>query len=149
MPRREDIAREARTWVGTPYSEINRRKHQGTDCFGLGIGVARYAGAIAPHDNEIPFYGRLPSNHIAERAGDHYLIPLGRTWNLALPGRAGLFWWREKGHGQHFAIFSEHNGALTMVQASYLDGKVVECRVNSFWRKRLVKVYGFKGIDPC
>lgn len=147
MQKHNPIVQEARQWIGTPYSDGGRRKHQGTDCIGLILGVIRRVGADGPTDTEMPYYGPLPANHVAERTADRWMDVVGSTWDSALPGRVGLFWWRDKNHGQHFAIFTPLPGRLGMVHAYMNNDQVVEASVSAFWRKRLIKVYEMRGAE--
>ena len=146
MPSLNEIALEARGWVGTPYHDLMRNKQQGCDCIGLIMGVGRMKKALIPGDNEIEFYGRTPHNHVAQRMADKYMNLVGTTWEQAKPGLIGLFWWRERGHGQHFAIFDEERGRRMMIHAYYNSEKVVRTGVNKFWHKRLMRVYTLRGV---
>jgi len=81
--------------------------------------------------------------------GDRLMVQVaGADWDACASGRAGLFWYRERNHGQHFAIFGIHpqTGSLSMIHAYVNVGEVVETGINDFWRKRLMNVYEFKGV---
>lgn len=120
------------------------------DCVGLLVGVTRVLGLPSPTEKEMPWYSELPHDNLTKKMGDKLMIPVAEAdWSACLPGRAGLFWYRERNHGQHFAIFGSHpqTGSLSMIHAYVNVGKVVETGVNNFWRKRLMNVYEFKGAS--
>lgn len=146
MPNRAEVEAQARLWCGTKYHHQGRRRGASCDCIGLVIGVARELRLPCPRDAELPEYGQWPSNHIAQRVADKLMVPAGDGWEAVAPGRVGMFWWRERGHGQHFAVFGTHRGRLTMIHAFYTLGRVTEQGVSEFWRKRLVHVYDFSGV---
>jgi cell wall-associated NlpC family hydrolase len=135
--------REAREWVDTPYAARQWRKHQGADCIGLGIGVAQRIGAFCPPDTAIPEYGPFPHNHVAERTADLFMHAVPGGWDEAQPGRLGLFFWKTPGHGQHFCIFGDGG---SMIHAFMGLGRVTEQQISPFWRKRLLKIYEYKGL---
>lgn len=147
MPNRSDVVTEARSWVGTPYHHQQWRKGAGCDCIGLVLGTIRGLGLPAPSDSQMPNYGQFPSDHVAERTASVYMDVVGSGWEDVIPGRVGLFYWRERGHGQHFCIFGEIEGRLTMIQAYFGSGKVIETSLPAFWKPRLMRVFDLKGID--
>ena len=61
MVLREDIVREARSWIGTPYAHQGRIKGVGVDCVGLVIGVAR---AMGLSEYDIDGYSRAPDERV-------------------------------------------------------------------------------------
>jgi cell wall-associated NlpC family hydrolase len=115
---RQTIVETARSWLGTPYRHLGRRKDRHVDCVGLIIGVGAELGMtlIAPDD-----YAACPSS---------------------------ILWGFDRNEAQHFAIMGENAGRLTMIHAFSRAGKVVEHGWDSFWQRRLVGVYEFPGTEP-
>lgn len=143
MPSREEIYTEARRWVGTPYHHQGRTLGQSCDCIGLLIGVARALGIACPPNRDFPRYSALPHDGVAERTVSEFLAPATGL----LPGQIGMFWFRDRGHGQHFAIFGRHGRErLTMIHAYFNIGKVVETGVSDFWRKRLMQTFDYSEV---
>ncbi len=144
MPSREDIYTEARRWVGTPYHHQGRVLGQSCDCLGLLIGVARGLNMCCPPDREIPNYSMLPHEHMAEKYIAKLTIPAASPIRV---GQIGMFWFRDRNHGQHFAIFGRHGGQrLTMIHAYFNVGRVVETGMSPFWQKRLMRLYDYREI---
>ena len=140
-PSRADVMAEARRWVGTPYHDQGRMRRASCDCIGLVRGVADALGFAVP--DPFPVYGRLPHDMLAEGAADRFMA---RAGGRPMPGQIGLFWWRHRGNGQHFAIFAEHGGRLTMIHAYAGLKRVTEAGLNDFWRARLLRVYDYREI---
>jgi cell wall-associated NlpC family hydrolase len=55
MNTRDDIVRQARTWIGTPFHHQARLKSKGCDCLGLIVGVVDELGL-----KDTRFFTRLP-----------------------------------------------------------------------------------------
>ncbi len=142
MPSRNDVYTEARRWVGTPYHHEGRVLGQSCDCIGLVIGVARSLGLACPADRDLPRYSSIPHDHVAERTADLLMVPAG---NSLRAGQIGLFWFRDRGHGQHFAIFARGE-RTTMIHAYRHSRRVVETGISPFWLKRLIRVYDYREI---
>ncbi len=144
MPSREDVYIEARRWVDTPFHHQGRRRQQSCDCLGLIIGVARALGMACPPDREIPEYGMLPHNHMAEAQVSKLTSPASMPIRI---GQIGMFWYRDRGHGQHFCIFGRQGkGRTTMIHSYFNIGKVVETGISEFWRKRLIRTFDYREI---
>lgn len=141
MPSRRDVSTEARRWVGTPYHHEGRVLGQSCDCIGLVIGVARNLGMACPADRDLPRYSSMPHDHVAERTADLLMV---RSSGMR-EGMIGLFWFRDRGHAQHFAIFARGK-RLTMIHAYLNARRVVETGISPFWLKRLIRVYDYREI---
>ena len=141
---RGDVVDEARRWIATPYHHQGRRRGASCDCIGLIIGVARGLRFRCPPDRDLPKYSPWPHEHIAERTAT-MLLTVARGAE-PMPGQIGLFWFRQRGHGQHFCIFGDHGGRQTMIHAYIHSGSVVEAGANEFWRRRLMRVYDYREV---
>jgi len=146
MPNSEDVYLEARRWVGTPYHHQGRTFQRSCDCIGLVIGVARALGLRCPADRDLPNYAESPHDGVAERTASELMAPARGEIQA---GQVGLFWYRDRGHGQHFAIFAPFGHRLTMIHAYMRIGQVVEAGVSDFWRKRLIRAYTYRGITDA
>jgi NlpC/P60 family putative phage cell wall peptidase len=145
------VVAQARLWLGTPYHHQGRRRGAACDCIGLILGVGRELGFKSlPSEKQMPPYTRIPHNHVAERTADGYLVTVeGANARSAKPGQIGIFYWRDKGHGQHFCIFGwdDSAGRKTMIHAyQKLGMRVHEAGFSEFWQRRLLKVYDYKEL---
>jgi len=145
MPSRAEVIAEARRWIDTPYHHMGRNRGASCDCIGLVIGIARRLRLPCPTDRELPVYTPLPHNHIAQRTVETLMDISSKP--RPSPGQVGLFWFRQKNHGQHFCIFGDQKGRLTMIHAYLNSDFVVEAGYSAFWSKRLMRVYDYRGVD--
>ncbi len=106
--------------------------------------MARNLGFKCPPDHEFPNYSTVPHENIAEIGATKLLVPA-----VGLQaGQIGLFWFKDRGHGQHFAIFALHgrDNRMTMIHSYFNIGRVVETGISDFWHKRLIRVYDYREI---
>ncbi|WP_113155960.1 C40 family peptidase [Nitratireductor sp. OM-1] len=143
MLERKRIVDMARGWLGVRYRHQGRSKERGVDCVGLilGVGAELDLQLIAPQ-----FYAESPSSNLVLRYADQQLNPI-ESRELAL-GRVAILWGFDRNEAQHLAIVGEHAGRLTMIHSFSKAGKVLEHSWDSFWMKRLVRVYEFPGTAP-
>ena len=141
-PTREDILREARSWIGTPYRHQASLKGVGCDCLGLLRGVWR--ACIGPEPEAPPPY----RPEWAEACGEERLEDAALRWMVvrdvkeAQPGDILLFRWREDLPAKHIGIVTS---ATTMIHAH--DGACVcEVSLGSGWRRRIVGAFSFPGV---
>ena len=141
-PTRDEIAREARMWIGTPYRHQASLRGIGCDCLGLVRGVWR------------ALYGEEPESVLAyaadwaeAAAGEplieaalRHLTPISR--GVFATGDVLLFRWRAGMTAKHAAI------AVTpdrMVHAH--DGVAVsEVAIAPWWRRRMAAAFRFPGV---
>lgn len=143
MIDRQHIVDTARGWLDIRYRHQGRSKEKGVDCVGLIIGVGEEIGLqlIAPE-----FYAESPSSNLVLRYADKQLVSIPNK-ELAI-GRVAILWGFDRNEAQHLAIVGEHAGRLTMIHSFSKAGKVLEHSWDSFWMKRLVRVYEFPNTKP-
>ena len=141
MTRGQRVAKEARTWLGTPFRWQAAQKRVGCDCKGLLWGVARDLGfpeadsiyaKVADYSPKRPVDGRLLREGMAAlfdpverpRAGDVLLLRLGSN-------------------PSHLAIYSGPNrvihakiGGKSWVKETRLDALLTKFPLDSVWRWR-------------
>lgn len=133
------LIEDARTWLGTPYRHQASIKGLGCDCVGFLAEVAVETGLIRPELRaEFPTdYSRQPSAGQLRRlcSGVLSLVPFDQR----APGDIVLM---------RFELEPQHLGMLTAVSPiEYIihcaEHGVVEQRLDSVWRARIVRVYRF------
>lgn len=136
------IVKQARTWLGTPFHHQARLKKKGCDCLGLIVGVVDELGLkdktgklLAGYD-EIT-YSKLPN-------GEHLIAKLQSVLKeipkaKAKPGDLGLF--KIGDNPQHLAILTDYEGEIGMIHCEARTRKVVEHRLDNEWNERLIKVF--------
>ena len=138
MVRLEDVVRQARTWLNTPYHHQGRLKGVGVDCAGLAIRVAR---DLHIEVKDVIGYGRSPRGdsllaHIrsqcVERSGD------------PLIGMLAVM--RFEREAQHVAFIVPHASGLGMVHAYEPAKRVVEHGLDLKWRRRIVALFDLPGV---
>lgn len=140
---RDDIVREARNFIGTPYLHQGRLFKKGVDCGGLVVMVARSL-SLFEHDDLT--YSDQPKADYLLRECDKFLDPKPLDLQQLQPGDVGAFYYMSPTEAQHLCIFGEYEGRLTMIHAFQKRGKVVEHTFDDFWAKRLLKVYSYRGV---
>lgn len=139
----------ARSYVGTPFQHQARIKGLGLDCIGLILCVARDLGIadsegaqIDPH--EYPAYSADPLHGAVHAECCRRLIrkPLSEM-------RAGdIVTMRVPIEPCHVGIIADRGGVLYIIHA-YNGGtfKTVEHILDDAWRKRIVGVFRFPGVE--
>lgn len=139
-----DIVRVAREWIGTRWRHQAAQRGVGTDCVGLLVGVAYELGLgdarAESRDVDFNGYGRAPDPSLLLRAANHYLEP------AAGPEVGGVLLMRFASNPQHFAIISQVSPLPYIIHAYAQARKVVENRVDTVWRQRIVRYYRFPGV---
>lgn len=138
----DDVVREARTWIGTPFVHQHRARGHAVDCAGLLIGVARGLGLVAP-DFDVTGYSPRPDGVSLQAYCDEHLL---RVPDLHVGGVALVAW--RKGPPQHLGIVTPYgSGCLAMVHAEgQRHRKVIETRLLFGREMRLVAAYSFPGV---
>lgn len=132
------LIQEARTWIGTPHRHQGAIKYIGCDCVGFLVEVALETGLITPE-----LRAQFPTDYSQQPAG-------GQLRRLC-SGHLTLVPFDSRGPGDivlmRFEVEPQHLGMLTTVDPDYVihcAGKgVVEHRLDSVWRARIVRVYRF------
>jgi NlpC/P60 family putative phage cell wall peptidase len=141
MITRDDVVREALTWVGTPYQHQGRVKGVGTDCAGMVIGTAR---ALGLEYGDRAGYGRLPDSNMFMRVIESHTDPV--DVNNIQPGDLLVFAWLSS--PQHIAIVTKTNPFIMIVHAWAGVGYCVEHRLDSAWRSKVRACRSFRGVSP-
>ncbi len=130
---REQVVAAARAWAGTPWRHQGRVRGVGVDCVGLIIGVARDLGLSA---FDVTGYRRRPAERdlLAGCRAHMRAVP------LALPGDAMLF--RIDGQAQHLGIATD----IGLLHAHAPMRRVVEHRLDEYWRARIVAAFRLPGV---
>jgi len=131
-----DIVAAARELIDTPFRHQGRAPGVGVDCAGVFVLVCRAFGL--PVEDE-PAYGRNPYKGLLEQCIERQPFMTKVPKDEAQEGDILLM--RFEGEPQHIAI---HAGA-TMIHSYEHAGRVVEHRISSMWRARIVHVYRFEG----
>jgi len=144
MATREEIVREARTWLGTSFHHQGRIKNVGCDCIGLVVGVVHELdipsldgnGKLSQHDNTN--YGRMPDGKSLKAQLDRFLNPI--SLKDIQPGDILLLKFEKE--PQHVAIISDYHGSgLGMIHCYAQSRKVVEHRLDDLWKDRIISAY--------
>jgi NlpC/P60 family putative phage cell wall peptidase len=133
----------ARSYLGTPHRHQGRIKGVGVDCIGFLASTAVEAGILSCElVAEFPTdYSRQPSASQLRRLTSRHLrlVP----FDSRAPGDIVLM---------RFAEEPQHLGMLTAVDPDYIihsaEKGVVEHRLDSVWRARIVRVYRFPKLTP-
>ena len=141
MTSREDIVREATSWIGTPFHTGARDKGRGVDCINLLIGVFAAVGVIKPIDLEFyPNDWHLHSDDPRFMRGLlQYADPLPEG-ERPLPGDIAMFrYGRQAAHGGIMSAWPVvihaflDDGMVTMTE---IDRGRLAGRVVGFYRVR-------------
>lgn len=129
------IIAAARECLDTPFMHQGRILGRALDCAGVAVHAARSMG----HAVEEPAaYSRLPNAAMLEWWLDRQPF-LERA---AEPQPADLLLMRFAGEPQHLAVFT----GINIIHAYQAVGRVVEHVLDAKWRRRIVRVYRFKGL---
>lgn len=141
--KRQAILNEVRSWLDTPFVHQARLKGVGCDCAALPIAAARAIG-LQPED--IKGYGPIPHAGRLRRCVESQLVRIEVA--AAKPG--DVFMMRFNGDEQHLAIATDYgiiHSYSQMAKNGRQKGRVVEHRLNSTWRRRIVAAFRFPGVD--
>jgi cell wall-associated NlpC family hydrolase len=147
---RDDIVREALTWVGTPYKGLHYPvKGQGCDCASLLLGVGLGVG-IFPPGTRLPTY--TMDRHL-HRSDEAYRAELARQGFTEIPvsgAGPGDVLLHVMGRGQpasHAAILvGAQQGPPRIVHASRSVRRVCVHRIDSHWAARVRFAFRFPGV---
>ena len=131
-----DIIKTARRAVGVPFKHQGRDL-KGLDCAGLLIWTARELG-IEHFDH--PAYSRRPLGQLLQEImdGQPALVRVARK-----PVAGDVLLMRFTKEPQHVALCAGD----TVIHSYEAVGKVCEHRLDDEWRRRIVRVYQFSGVE--
>lgn len=148
---RAEIVAEARKWIDTPFMHQQHMIGVGCDCGGLIRGVLMTKGLLRSDyldflPEEARGYAATPDGVSMRRSCDALMtqVPLGQL----RPGDVVLLEF-ERGLPQHTAIVADYrHGGLSVIHAlgPHFPSKVIEHRLDSSWRKRIVAAYAIPGV---
>lgn len=143
MATREDIQREALTWIDTPFHHQARVKGVGIDCAGVVTMAPRPFGLS---DFDITDYSRLPQGDSIRRLLDEHMDPL--EIDDARGGDVVLFAFKtRKGEvEQHLGVLVDDAGGMRFVHAWGVAEKVVSTAFDATWRRRCVGAWRYRGL---
>jgi cell wall-associated NlpC family hydrolase len=139
---RQQIVTEARSWIGTPYEHLGRAKGAGVDCSQHIIAVAVALGYVAP-DFNIPAHAPRPHPRIFAELTKHLdQIPV----EDARPGDILIFCFSLKTRTpQHMGFVTDFG--LCHVHPHSDIARVVEHRLDDYFRERIVSAWRFRGVE--
>jgi cell wall-associated NlpC family hydrolase len=138
-----DLIAFARTLIGTPYGHQGRVAGLSLDCAGVPVAIAKHFGIPL---TDYTRYGRTPVPAEMKAALDAHLerIP---TKDMQ-PG--DVVWMRIEKEPQHLGIVADYcHGGLSLIHGTNGSGinKVVEHRIDEFWRSRIVAAWRYPGVE--
>ena len=141
----DDIVKEARTWLYTPFYHTGRKKGRdrnngdGVDCCGLIICVLREVMGFTYDKTD---YSRVMPNGVMRAEVETWCDRVeGDLWK---PGDVMLF--SIAGAEQHIGFYTGNGKMLHSYQTA---NAVSEHDITPQWRKRIVDVFRVRGISPC
>lgn len=140
--KRAELITLARQWVGTKHHHQASIKGVGADCVGFLKGLALEAGLITPElAATLPTdYSRQPSAGQLRRLMGELLVPV--AYEARAPADLILI---------RFMLDPQHLGMITAMHPDYIihcaEKGVVEHRLDSVWRARIMRVYRFPGLS--
>lgn len=137
MTTRAEIVGWARECLDTPFHHQGRIAGIGLDCAGVICHAAARAGL--PYD-DVPGYGRNPCRSMLETILDAQ-PGLVRVTGEPQPGDVLLL--RLARDPQHLGICT----GAGIIHAYETVGKCVEHDMDAAWRRRIVRVYRFAGLE--
>lgn len=136
MTTRSQLLAEARGWLGTPWVHQGRTKGLAVDCVGFVVEVARAAGVLSI--DEAANYRRRPDGvTLAAKLGEY----LARK-PIARIEPADVVLIRTDAVADHVALVGDYpHGGLTLLHAYLPMRKVVEHRLDTVWRRRILGAF--------
>lgn len=133
MTTRQQIVDESRTHLGVRWVHQGRSR-AGVDCIGL---VIRVAHALGLSTFDIADYSRQPDPSMMRRLLGEHMEPVSQ------PQIGDVLLMKFEREPQHVAIVTDRGIIHAYAQAR----RVVEHRLDSLWKSRIVRAYQFKGIE--
>ena len=140
---RREIVTSARRWIGTPYHHQASCRGIGTDCLGLIRGIWRDLYGFEP-EAPPPYtrdWAEVSAKHALIDAARRHLIE--RALGETEAGDVAVFRYRRGLPAKHVALFTSPHSMIHAVESA----RVSEVRLNDWWRRRMVAVFSFPGIQ--
>lgn len=136
----EKIVAVARAQVGTPFRHQGRLPGKALDCAGLVVHVAASLGVDYIDRKGYPTlpYGGLLESVLDAQPGLRRILP-----STVRPANGDVLLMRFKGDPQHLAICAGE----TIIHAWAEPGAVAENDFTDLWRRRVVRIYEFVGVE--
>lgn len=131
MDFNKELVKKAREWLNTPWMHHQSLKKIGCDCVGFLAGCTKEAGYIIP---KFPNHGHYPINDELKTYLELFLIPNPDLENI---NEGDILLFKFTGINCHVGIATDKG----VIHACSFRKKVVEHRIDSIWRKRLVGRY--------
>lgn len=144
MATRQEIVREAMTWIGVPFLHQGRFKY-GADCVGMIIGTLNALGIEEEVQNVGPkFY---PKRVNGWRLEEHMSSVMDRIDRADMkPADVLLLLWRK--YPQHVAMVGEkHAGIDTIIHSAEHLKKVTHHSLDKEWGGRIVGCFRFRSLS--
>jgi NlpC/P60 family putative phage cell wall peptidase len=138
----DEVAKLARSWIGTPYHNMAAVKGAGCDCIGLvkGVGMALKLvdyDPASPQAQAFANYSMLPNSRRMREGLSTWLVEIPVA-EATLADIYFMAWGREP---QHVALVTDRG----IIHSYSGVGKVVEHALDEVWRRRIVAAYRY----PC
>lgn len=139
---RDDIVREARDWLGTPYRHQASCKGAGSDCLGLirGIWRAIYGEEPVVLPAYTPDWSEPSKDEVLMREASALLSEV--TFDSAEPGDVVLFRMRDSAVAKHLGVLASPAPGQTFIHA-YSGHGVVESSLSAPWQRRIAGTFRF------
>lgn len=144
----EQVVNEARRYIGTPYSHQGRVITRALDCVGLVLCTADELNLVDREGepfskNEYPSYAATPSDIFVHRECQRRLLQC--PMNELAPGCIVTM---KAPIAVHSGIVGIIGGELSLIHA-YNGGtyKCVEHRIDDKWKRRIVGVFKYPGVE--
>jgi cell wall-associated NlpC family hydrolase len=138
---RAEVVAAARRWIDVRFRHQGRSR-EGIDCGGLLIVLAHELGLS---EFDVSRYARRPDGRSLKKICDEQMRRV--PFSEAQPGDVILF--RIESDPQHLALLGDYqSGGLSIIHAYAPRAvhRVVETRLDDWWRHRIVQAYALPGV---
>lgn len=149
MITREDIVREARAWIGTPFHWQASVKGRGADCKGLVWGIARELGlpeAQSPFASiDASYRGTVDAKLLAQGLKETFR-------RVAEPSLGDVLLLKIGGKAQHLAILVEDGPKPRMIHTYHTSGRVnhvIDVPFQACWRSELASAWTWPSLGEA
>jgi len=141
-----DIAKAARTWIGTPFVHGGRKRgpQGGTDCVGLVIGVSTSLKLVGSMEriSAIPYGWRHTGTAMMRELGN-YLDPVDMAVDPLREGDIVCIAFRKM--PLHVAIVGATDNYKTIIHAYCDMHRCVEQRLDDYWASHITHAFRYPG----